>query len=108
MMESLVEKTKVPAALDSNAVYLKENSMKTEVKGVYCRNLTLTRKVKGILCYGESLYQDNIYECRALSKNDGSVSLNSPNGMQTSKRVEEVAEAYFNGILNYVRRKKQE
>ena len=100
MMESLVQKTKVPAALDSNAVYLKDNCMKTDVKGVFCRNLTLTRKVKGVLCYGESLYQDNINECKALSKKDVKIG-----EMETSKRVEEVSEAYYQGIMNYVKDK---
>ena len=101
MMESLVQKTGVPAALDSNAVYLKDNCMKTEVNGVYCRNLTLTRKVKGVVCYGESHYQDNINECKALSKKDVKIG-----EMETSKRVEEVAEAYFQGIMNYVKDRK--
>jgi hypothetical protein len=93
MVGSLVEKTGIPAALDSNATYLKDNCMKTDVKGVYSRNLTLTRKVKGVICYGESLYQDNISECKALCAKD-------------AKRVEEVANAYFEGIINYVNRKK--
>ena len=101
IIESLVEKTGVPAALDSNAVYLRDNCMKTNLKGVYCRNLTLTRKVKGVICYGESLYQDNINECKALSKKDVKIG-----EMQTSKRVEEVAEAYYEGIINYVKNKK--
>lgn len=98
LIESLVQKTGVPAALDSNAIYLKDNCMKTGVSGVYNRNLTLTRKVKGVICYGESLYQDNISECKALSKKDASI-----DGVKTSKRVEEVAEAYYEGILNYVK-----
>ena len=93
IVESLVEKTKVPAAVDSNSVYLKDNCMKTNETGVYCRNLTLTRKVHGVICYGESLYQDNINECKLLSQKD-------------SKRVEEVAEAYFEGIMNYVKSRK--
>ena len=100
MVESLVQKTGVPAALDSNAVYLKDNCMKTDVNGVYCRNLSMTRKVKGPVCYGESLYQDNINECKALNKKEIKIE-----GMETSKRVEEVAEAYFQGIMNYVNRK---
>ena len=92
IVESLVQQTNVPAALDSNAVYLKDNCMQTNANGVFCRNLALTRMVKGTLCYGESLYQDNIYECKALSQKD-------------SNRVEEVAEGYFQGIINYVKSK---
>lgn len=101
MMENLVAKTKVPAALDSNAVYLKDNCLKTEANGVFCRNLTLTRKVKGVVCYGESLYQDNVNECKLLSKKEVKVG-----EMETSKRVEEVAEAYYQGIINYTKNKK--
>jgi N-acetylmuramoyl-L-alanine amidase len=100
IIESLVQKTGVPAALDTNAIYLRDNCMKTDLSGVFCRNLTLTRKVKGVVCYGESLYQDNINECKALSKKDVKIG-----EMETSKRVEEVAEAYFEGIMNYIKSK---
>ena len=105
IVNSLSEKLKVPAALDSNAIYLRDNCMKTAATGVYCRNLTLTRKVKGVICYGESLYQDNVNECKLLSKKDASTPLSVTGGVQTSKRVEEVAEAYYEGIMNYVKRK---
>ncbi|MBI4931535.1 MAG: N-acetylmuramoyl-L-alanine amidase [Bacteroidetes bacterium] len=100
MVESLAQKTNVPAALDSNAVYLKDNCISTGTNGVFCRNLALTRMVKGTLCYGESLYQDNINECKALSKKEIKI-----DGIETSKRVEEVAEAYFQGIINFVKNK---
>ena len=98
IIESMVKQTKVPAALDSNAIYLRDNCMKTDVNGVYCRNLTLTRKVKGVICYGESLYQDNINECKALSKKEIKIG-----ELETSKRVAEVAEAYYQGIVNYMK-----
>lgn len=102
IIESLVKETGVPAALDSSAIYLRDNCMKTEVNGVFCRNLALTRMVKGTLCYGESLYQDNMNECKSLSKEDASTPI-SVTGMKTSKRVEQVADAYFEGIMNYVK-----
>ena len=106
IVNSLSEKLEVPAALDSCAIYLRDNCITTGVNGVFCRNLTLTRTVKGTLCYGESLYQDNINECKLLSKKDASTSLSMTlDGIQTSKRVEEVAEAYFQGIMNYVKNK---
>ncbi|MBI3502781.1 MAG: N-acetylmuramoyl-L-alanine amidase [Bacteroidetes bacterium] len=92
IVESLVEKTKVPAAMDSCAIYLKGNCLNTDVPGVFCRNLALTRMVRGTLCYGESLCQDNSNESKALNQKD-------------SKRIEEVAEAYFEGIMNYVKSK---
>jgi N-acetylmuramoyl-L-alanine amidase len=102
IIESLAKKTKVPSALDSNATYLKDNCISTNVSGVYCRNLTLTRKINGIVCYGESLYQDNLNECKALSKKEINI-----DGVGVSKRVGEVAEAYYEGIINYVKRKIQ-
>jgi len=106
IVNSLSEKLEVPSALDSCAIYLRDNCITTGVNGVFCRNLTLTRTVKGTVCYGESLYQDNINECKALSKKDASTPLSVTNGIQTSKRVEEVAEAYYEGIMNYVKNKK--
>jgi hypothetical protein len=57
--------------------------------------------VKGTLCYGESLYQDNVIECKALSKKEIKIG-----DMETSKRVEEVAEAYYEGIMNFVKNRK--
>ena len=105
IVNGLVEKTKVPSALDSCALYLKGNCISTDVNGVFCRNLALTRMVRGTLCYGESLYQDNINECKALSKKDASTPLSVTDGVATSKRVEEVAEGYFEGIMNYVKNK---
>jgi N-acetylmuramoyl-L-alanine amidase len=101
IVEGLVQKTGVPAALDSCAIYLKGNCITTEAPGVFCRNLALTRMVWGTLCYGESLYQDNVNEYKALTKDEIVVE-----GMITSKRVEEVAEGYFEGIMNYVKNKK--
>lgn len=99
IVESLVQKTEVPAALDSCAIYLKGNCITTDAPGVFCRNLALTRMVKGTLCYGESLYQDNINECKALAKEEIII-----DGIKTSKRVVAVAEAYFDGIINYMKR----
>ena len=103
IVEGLVQKTGIPSATDSCAIYLRDNCMTTGVNGVFCRNLALTRMVKGALCYGESLYQDNINECKALSKNEITV-----DEMKSSKRVEEVAEGYFQGIINYMKSKNAE
>lgn len=103
IVEGLENVTKVPAAMDSSAVYLKYHCLNTEEKGVFCRNLLLTRVVKGTLCYGESLYQDNVNECQALSREEISIE-----GMKTSKRVQEVADAYFWGIMNYIKFKNRQ
>ena len=96
VVSRLEKRTGVPAALDSSAAYLKSHCLPTAFQGVFCRNLTLTRKIKGVVCYGESLYQDNVNECRQLSKTDF-----IRDGIKTSKRVEEVADAYFQAIMKY-------
>ncbi|MFH1004501.1 MAG: N-acetylmuramoyl-L-alanine amidase [Bacteroidota bacterium] len=100
IVNSLSEKLNIPVAIDSSATYLYDNCMQTDVPGVFCRNLTLTRIVKGTLVYGESLYQDNINECKLLNKKEIMI-----DEIKTSKRVEEVAESYFEGIMNYVKEK---
>lgn len=100
IVNSLVETLNVPAALDSCAIYLKDNCLTTGAAGVFCRNLSLTRTVKGTLCYGESLYQDNRNEYKLLSKKEVKIG-----EMTTAKRVEEVANAYYQGIMKYVKNK---
>jgi len=82
--------------------YLDKASIATHCKGVYARNLLLARKVNGIVCYGETFCQDNALECVLLSKKDVEI-----NGLKTSSRVKQVAEAYFQGIMNYVNSKKK-
>jgi len=48
------------------------------------------------LVYGETLYQDNILECIALNKECDKTK---------NVRVQQVADSYFQGILNYVAKK---
>jgi hypothetical protein len=64
--------------------------------GIFCRNLLLTRCIHGILCYGETLIQDNAEEAYRLAKKDITI-----DGIATSSRVVEVAQAYFKGICQY-------
>jgi len=82
----------VKTAEPRDAVYLIEGCLTTPKKGVYCRNLQLTRYIHSPLVYGETLYQDNINEC---------VLLNQETDKTKNVRVQQVAEAYFQGILNY-------
>lgn len=82
----------VKTATLSDASYLSRGCLPTEKVGVYCRNLQLTRYVHSPLVYGETLYQDNINEC---------VSLNKESDKTKNKRVQQVAESYFQGILKY-------
>ncbi len=93
----LSSKLGVPIARNGNALYLSENCMATGCAGVYCRNLSLTRMVHGRLCYGETLYQDNAAECKLL---DPSKTRNI-DGILTTDRVKQVADAYYEGILKY-------
>jgi N-acetylmuramoyl-L-alanine amidase len=84
---------KVKTAGPTDAKYLREGCLTTEKKGVYCRNLQLTRYIHGPLVYGETLYQDNINECKALNKESDKTK---------NERIKEVAEAYYFGIKAYL------
>ena len=94
---------KVPLAENLNdANYLNSSCISAGEKGVYCRNLALTRMVRGILVYGETLYQDNLKECQALNEKYFKVY----DGSLTSPRCDDVAEAYYWGVLEYLKNKK--
>ena len=86
----------IPIAKSSDADYLRDKSMFSGEPGVFSRNLALNRLVHSPLVYGESLYQDNINECKMLSKKEVTVE-----GLQTSKRVQQVADAYFEAVMKY-------
>jgi len=66
-------------------------------EGVFARNLALTRLIHGPVCYGETLIQNNIDECRNLSRTDFVI-----DGKKCSSRVKQVAEAYFDGIIEFL------
>lgn len=78
------------------AHYLYKIALEVE-KGVFARNLALTRLIHGPVCYGETLVQNNIDECLNLSKTDFVIG-----GIPCSSRVKLVAEAYFEGIKEYL------
>lgn len=84
---------KVKTAGPTDAKYLREGCLSTEKMGVYCRNLQLTRYIHGPLVYGETLYQDNINECKALNKESDKTK---------NERIKEVAKAYYQGIYDYI------
>lgn len=86
----------VKTATVNDATYLKDGCLTTDEQGVYCRNLQLTRYVHGVLVYGETLYQDNVKEC---------VLLNKETDKTKNERVQQVAEAYFQGIVEYVNKR---
>lgn len=96
----------VPLAKTKDATYLQTYCLPAGPPGVFCRNLSLTRMVQGPLIFGETLYQDNKDECERLGKE-----ANDPVWRQAhpkeedvaSFRVNEVAEAYYQAILNWAK-----
>ena len=83
----------VQTATILDAKYLIEGCLPTNADGVFCRNLQLPRYIHSPLVYGETLYQDNINECKLLGKETDKTK---------NKRIQQVAEAYFKGIINFV------
>lgn len=74
------------------------NRVALEVKeGIFARNLALTRMVHSPVCYGESLIQNNIDECLNLYRCDFVIA-----GRKCSSRIKQVAEAYFEGVKDYL------
>ncbi len=98
LIRSFTANLNVPAADSTTADYLTKYCI-TKSKGVYARNLTLTRLVKGVVVYGETLYQDNATECIELSRMNTEVF-----GIKTSARIKQVAEAYYEGIISYLKK----
>jgi N-acetylmuramoyl-L-alanine amidase len=98
--KNISSKLNVPLAQKTDATYLTEHCLPTPEKGIYSRDLALTRLIKGPLVYGEPLYQDNSSECFLLTAKDNSIL-----GYAVSKRIELVAEAYYQGILDYLNNK---
>jgi N-acetylmuramoyl-L-alanine amidase len=90
VVNNISTKLNVPLAQDADAAYLTEHCLSTPEKGVYSRDLALTRMIKGPLVYGEPLYQDNDKECVLLTE-------------QNSERIKLVAEAYYKGIVEYIK-----
>jgi N-acetylmuramoyl-L-alanine amidase len=86
----------VPVALKTDAEYLFKNCKSSTKPGIYSRNLALCRLIQSPLVYGESLYQDNVNEYEELSKQNSVYY-----GINTNKRVKQVADAYFNAVMNF-------
>lgn len=82
---------------NSERNYLKHMSLPTGARAVYCRNLTLSREIHFPIVYGETLFQDNLKEARQLSNNNVIFQ-----NQKVPKRLIEVAETYYDGILNYI------
>lgn len=85
-----------PIKIENSQKFLKEKCLFTGKTGIYARNLLLSRAVKGVLCYGESLLQDSQQEVKRLNQKTLQVG-----EIWVSPRIEEIAEAYFQGIMSY-------
>lgn len=97
VVKSFEKNLNVKTASYTDATYLVKGCLPADANGVYCRNLQLTRYIHSPLVYGETLYQDNVNEC---------VLLNEENDKTKNKRIQQVAEAYFQGVLDYVNKNK--
>ncbi|MEH0154627.1 N-acetylmuramoyl-L-alanine amidase [Limibacter armeniacum] len=94
VMRQFEKQLQVPAVLPSEEpLYLQKLAIRLE-DGVYARNLRLCRLINTPICYGEPLLQDNEKELHALKNND------LQNGV-ISKRIVDVANSYYKGILQY-------
>jgi N-acetylmuramoyl-L-alanine amidase len=93
VVKSLETNLRVKAATTKDATYLYKGCLYAGKTGVFCRNLQLTRNVHSPVVYGETLYQDNISEC---------VLLNQESDKLKNIRVQQAADAYYNGVKEYI------
>lgn len=96
LVNELNKQLNVPIAKTSDATYLSEHCLGTNLAGVYCRNLALCRLAQSPLMYGECLYQDDEKECYQLIDNS-----ENKYGVQTNKRVVQAAQAFYNAIVKF-------
>lgn len=99
LLKSFDKILQVPTASEEDACYLQDKCKRTVSPGVFERNLALNRLIKGVVVYGETLYQDNINECQLLNEKTLEI-----DGVKYSPRVKQVADAYFEGIMNYYKK----
>jgi N-acetylmuramoyl-L-alanine amidase len=92
-----------PVRTSERLSYLENATLPTYIQGVFARNLSLTRLINSPLCYGETLCQDNRAEALRLNLKDRKVG-----GMMVSSRVADVAKAYYEGVLEFVKQGRQE
>jgi len=97
ILDRFVKHLDIPVVSKADgARYLDKVCLKVD-EGIYARNLALTRLIHGPVCYGETLIQNNIDECMNLSRQDFVI-----NGLLCSSRIKQVAEAYFEGIKEFL------
>jgi N-acetylmuramoyl-L-alanine amidase len=96
IVTEFVKKLDVPLIAENEKTSYTDAFCLIQKPGIYCRNLALTRLVHSPVCYGETLIQNNQNEVYRLSQHDTSIA-----GIACSKRIKEVAQAYFEGIRTY-------
>lgn len=96
IVRQFVDKLKIPLIAEDEKTSYTNAFCLIQKPGIYCRNLTLTRLVHSPICYGETLVQNNEVEVYRLSESDISIA-----GTPCSKRIAEVAQAYFEGITRF-------
>ena len=96
IVQEFVRHLGVPLITQSDTASYIEKACLFQEPGVYCRNLALTRLIHSPVCYGETLVQNNEEEVYRLASRDAFI-------METacSSRIQEVAQAYFEGIKQY-------
>ncbi len=98
IVKHLRESLQIPAIKGSEVSFELASVSHQIDEGIYSRNLLLTRKIHGPVCYGESLVQNHHEESRRLRIYDSQVA-----GYPCPQRIWEVAKAYLDGILDYLR-----
>lgn len=101
ILKQFIKKLEIPVVTKNDGAHYLDRVCLQLDEGVYARNLALTRLVHGPICYGETLIQNNIDECLNLSRTDFFI-----HGRPCSSRIKQVAEAYFEGIKEYLLEKK--
>lgn len=92
----------IPPVSNENTIIEDRYCVPTTYQGVYARNLAMTRTVKGPVVYFQPLLQDNLAEAKLLSKKDYVFKYSDDLSIKAPKRCEEVAEAIFQGIVQWV------
>jgi N-acetylmuramoyl-L-alanine amidase len=96
IVKKFAEVLQVPLIVENDSAPYLRSVCKAQKTGIYSRNLALTRLVHCPVCYGETLIQNHPDEASRLATQDFSIA-----GIPCSKRIQEVAQAYFEGIRDY-------
>lgn len=96
IVQEFVSYLDVPLIAQSDNVSYIEKACLFQAPGVYCRNLALTRLIHSPVCYGETLIQNNEMEAYRLALRDIFIK-----ETVCSSRIQQVAQAYFEGIKQY-------